>query len=117
MWSSLQVVREWTASALSIPAATYPQASAQRPYAVVNRAGGPVDYPHDYPRYSVQLWCDTDAQGETLAYALAMALPSITDAHERINAAGNAELTQLGYLEDGGFIWQVNFDLATNIRD
>ena len=21
------------------------------------------------------------------------------------------------FLEDGGFIWQVNFDLATNIRD
>lgn len=117
MWSSLQVVKEWTGATLDIPAATYPQADQQRPYAVVNRVGGQVDYPHDYPRYGVQLWCESDAQGETLAFELACALPTITGAHERINAVGNAELTQLGYLEDGGFIWQVNFDLATNIRD
>ena len=115
MWSSLQAVIEWVASELSIDAATYPQAGATMPFAVVNRVSGPCSYPHDQPRYGVQFWTNSDAESESLAYDLCVALPSITDADDRINAVGVPDVTQLGHIEDGGFVWQVTFDLSTNI--
>lgn len=115
MWSSLEVVVNWTADALSMPTATYPQAEGPYPFAVVNRTGGECAYPHDYPRYTVQIWAESDAEGESTAFDLALALPSITGADERINAVGAPEITQLGLIDGGGFVWQVSFDLATNI--
>lgn len=115
MWSSLQAVIEWVASELSVGASTYPQAGASMPFAVVNRVSGPCAYPHDFPRFGVQLWTGSDAAGEALAYDLCVALPSILAADPRINSVGDPEITQIGHVEDGGFVWQVTFDLSTNI--
>lgn len=116
MYSSLKTVLDWVADTLGLPAHTWPQAETPMPFAVVNRVSGECAYPHDCPRYGVQLWTSSDGEGEALAFALCIALPSITDAHERINAVGAPEVVQIGHLDDGGFVWQVSFDLATNIR-
>lgn len=115
MFSSLQMVVEWVGRTLALPASTYPQAEADMPFAVVNRVGGECDYPHDYPRYAVQIWTASDAQGESIAFDLALALPSVTDESDRVNAVGVPEMTQLGLIDGGGFVWQVSFDLSTNI--
>lgn len=115
MYSSLKSVVDWTAAEFAMPVSTYPQAGVPRPFAVVNRVGGTCEYPHDYPRYAIQFWMDSDAEGEAIAFECARKLPALM-ADERINAVGAAELTQLGYIDDGGgFVWQVAFDLATNI--
>ena len=98
-----------------MPTATYPQAFDHAPFAVVNRVGGECAYPHDYPRFGVQFWMPSDAEGESLAFACAIALASIRDVSDRINAVGTPEITQLGYMDGGEFVWQVTFDLATNI--
>ncbi len=116
MWSSLETVVGWAARTLDMPASTYPLAQDSYPFAVVNRTGGECAYPHDYPRYAVQVWTESDAEGESYAFDAALALPSIVDEDERINAVGVAEITQLGFIDGGGFVWQVGFDLATNIN-
>lgn len=115
MWSSLEMVVGWAGRTLSMPASTYPQAEAPYPFAVVNRTGGECAYPHDYPRYTVQIWAESDAEGETLAFDTALALPTIAEESERVNAVGTPEIVQLGLIDGGGFVWQVSFDLATNI--
>ena len=115
MFSSLEVVVGWVGRTLSVPSSTYPQAGQAPAFAVVNRTGGTCDYPHDYPRFTVQLWTASDAEGESLAFDLALALPGVADESERINAVGTPEITQLGLIAGGGFVWQVSFDLATNI--
>lgn len=115
MWSSLETVTAWAGRTLEMPASTYPLAESTFPFVVVNRTGGECDYPHDYPRYAIQIWADTDSDGESYAFDTALALPSIVDESERINAVGAPEIVQLGFIDGGGFVWQVSFDLATNI--
>ena len=115
MFSSLETVVSWVADTFDIPASTYPQAWTGVPFAVVNRVGGTCDYPHDYPRFAVQLWMPSDADGETAAFACAIATSTIQAESSRINAVGAPEITQLGHVDSGAFVWQVSFDLATNI--
>lgn len=115
MFSSLETVINWTSATFKLPTSTYPQAESVLPFAVVNRTGGTCDYPHDYPRYTIQFWMDSDEEGEAIAFECARVLYTIRDKSERINAVGAPELTQLGYIDGGGFVWQVSFDLATNI--
>lgn len=118
MYSSLQTVIAWTSDTFGIPASTYPQAETPRPFAVVNRTGGACEYPHDYPRVTVQFWTDSDAEGEEAAFALARTVrDGLMAADGRINAVSPAELTQLGFIDDGGFVWQASFELATNIYE
>lgn len=117
MFSSLETVIGWAARRFGMPAATYPQAGSDLPFAVVNRVSGACEYPHDYPRYAVQFWTESDAQGESLAFACARASQELLDESERINAVGTPEITQLGLIDGGGFVWQVAFDLATNIYE
>lgn len=116
-FSSLETAIAWVSETFGMPASTYPQADQPRPFAVVNRTGGTCEYPHDYPRITVQFWTDADAEGEALSFACAKAVPDLVGVHERINAVGAPEIAQLGHIEGGGFVWQVSFDLATNIYE
>ena len=115
MFSSLETVISWVGTTFKIPTSTYPQPWTGEPFAVVNRVGGECPYPHDYPRIAVQLWTASDADGESAAFACALAVDSLMQESSRINAVGAPEITQLGHVESGAFVWQVSFDLATNI--
>lgn len=117
MYSSLESVVHWVETTFELPTATYPQANGQAPFAVVNRTGGTCKYPHDYPSYGVQFWTDTDEQGEALALQCAKVIGDLAYEHERINAVGDADITQLGLTDGGLFIWELGFSLSTTIRE
>lgn len=118
MWSSMATVISWTEQALGVRVGTYPPKDMPSDFAVVQRVGGTMSYPHDAPRYAVQLWTDSDEGGEQVIMALARVLPTLAAAHERINAVDrNPEVTQLGRLETGHYVWQLTFQLDVNIKD
>lgn len=117
MWSSTATVIQWVESVLDVRTGSYPPADQAGDYAVVNRVGGETVYPHDSPRFSVQIWTDSDENAEQVALALAAVLPNLASAHERINAVDrDATITQLGRDDNGHFVWTVTFTLHCNIR-
>ena len=118
MWSSMNAVVSWLESRLDVRVCTYPPREMPTDFAVVQRVGGTMSYPHDAPRYTVQLWTDTDEGGEQAILALARVLPTLVTADERINAVdADPEVTQLGHVETGHFVWQLTFQLYANIRE
>jgi hypothetical protein len=117
MWSSLATVIAWIEGVLDVRTGSYPPADAEGDYAIVQRVGGTASYPHDSPRISVQVWTDSDANGEQVVLALAAVLPTLADAHERINAVDREPvITQIGRDENGHYVWQLTFSLECNIR-
>lgn len=118
MWSSTATVISWVESVLEVRTGNYPPADQTGDYAVVNRVGGETEYPHDSPRFSVQIWTDSDENAEQVALALAAVLPNLAAQDARINAVERAAtITQLGRDENGHFVWQVAFTLHCNIRE
>lgn len=116
MWSSTAAVVTWVESTLEVRTGTYPPADSPSDFAVVQRVGGDCAYPHDSPRFAVQVWTDTEAGAEQATLALAAVLPGIVDSDTRINAVGTPSVTSIGRDEGGHFIWQLVFELQTNIR-
>lgn len=117
MWSSLATVIAWVGDVLDVRTGSYPPADASGDYAVVQRVGGETAYPHDNPRIAVQVWTDSDANGEQVALALARILPTLAERSPRINAVERGTtVTQLGRDENGHYVWQVVFELHCNIR-
>lgn len=117
MWSSLAETIAWVEDALDVRTGSYPPADQAGDFAVVNRVGGETAYPHDSPRIAIQLWTDSDANGEQVALAVARALPALVGRSPRINAIERGTtVTQLGRDENGHFVWQVEFTMHCNIR-
>jgi len=118
MWSSMATVISWAEEALGVRVGTYPPKDLPTDFAIVQRVGGTMSYPHDNPRYAVQLWTDSDEGGEQVIMALARLLPNLAAAHGRINAVDmDPEVTQLGRFDTGHFVWQLSFQLNVNIKD
>ena len=118
MWSSTATVISWVESVLETRTGSYPPADQTGDYAVVNRVGGETEYPHDSPRFAVQIWTDSDANGEQVALALAAVLPNLAAQDGRINSVERAAtITQLGRDDNGHYVWQVAFTLHCNIRE
>ena len=116
MWSSMATVISWVESKLDVHTGSYPPADQAGDFATVQRVGGEASYPHDSPRYSVQVWTDSDENGEQVVLALASVLHELVDADARINAVeSDPTITQLGHDENGHFVWQLTFTLHCNI--
>lgn len=116
MWSSTATVVAWTERTLGVRAGTYPPADTPTDFAVVNRVGGECDYPHDSPRFSIQVWTDTEAGAEQATLALCAVLRGIVDEHWRINAVGTPSVTSIGHDGNGHYVWQLTFELHCNIK-
>ena len=117
MWSSLAETISWVEETLDVRTGSYPPADQEGDFAIVQRVGGETSYPHDSPRIAVQVWTDSDANGEQVALALARILPALKERSARINAIeGGTTVTQLGRDEGGHFVWQVVFTMHCNIR-
>lgn len=117
MWSSLAETIAWVESVLDVRTGSYPPANQTGDYAIVQRVGGDTAYPHDNPRIAVQIWTDSDANGEQVALALARVLPQLKEQSDRINAIdGESTITQLGRDDNGHYVWQVVFTAHCNIR-
>ena len=118
MWSSTATVISWVEDVLDVRTGSYPPADQAGDYAVVNRVGGETVYPHDSPRFAVQVWTDSDENGEQVALALAAVLPTLAERDARINGVERAAtITQLGRDDNGHYVWQVAFELHCNIID
>lgn len=118
MWSSMATVIGWVERTLYVRTGSHPPADQSGDYAVVQREGGTTSYPHDSPRYCVQVWTDSDENAEQVVLALAAVLPTLANEHERINAVGrDPVITQLGRDENGHFVWQLSFTMHCNIRE
>lgn len=118
MWSCTATVISWVEDTLDVRAGSYPPADASGDYAVVQRVGGETRYPHDSPRYSVQVWTDSDENGEQVALALSAVLPKLASVDARINGVDpETVITQLGRDDNGHYVWQVTFSLHCNIRE
>ena len=117
MWSSLATTIAWVEDALDVRTGSYPPADQKGDYAIVQRVGGNTDYPHDNPRIAVQVWTDSDEDGEQVALALARILPTLKERSARINAIDrDSTVTQMGRDENGHYVWQVVFQMHCNIR-
>lgn len=117
MWSSLAETIAWVEEVLDVRTGSYPPADASGDYAVVQRVGGDTSYPHDNPRIAIQVWTDSDADGEQVALALARILPSLKERNVRINSIDrDSTITQLGRDKNGHYVWQVVFSMHCNIR-
>ena len=117
MWSSLAETIAWTEATLGVRAGSYPPAGQTGDFAVVNRVGGDTSYPHDNPRMAIQVWTDSDENGEQVALALARVLPTLKERSGRINGIDrDSTITQLGRDESGRYVWQVVFTMHCNIR-
>jgi len=118
MWSSTATVISWVESMLGVRTGSYPPADPGGDFAVVQRVGGDASYPHDSPRFSVQVWTDSDENGEQVALALAAVLHTLAEADSHINAVeDNPTITQLGRDENGHYVWQLTFTAHCNIMD
>ena len=118
MWSSLAETVAWTESTLGVRTGSYPPADQTGDYAVVNRVGGETAYPHDHPRMAIQIWTDSDENGEQVALALARVLPTLAEQSGRINGIERGTtVTQLGRDDNGHYVWQVVFAMHCNIRE
>lgn len=118
MWSSTATVISWVESTLGVRTGSYPPADQSGDYAIVQRVGGSASYPHDAPRFAVQVWTDSDENGEQVALALAAVLHTLVDADARINAVENdPTITQVGRDENGHYVWQLAFTLHCNILE
>lgn len=116
MWSSLATVISWAQQRLDVRVGSYPPAGESGDYAIVQRVGGDADYPHDSPRISIQVWTDSDENGEQVALALAQALPSLAEESSHINGVDrSATITQLGRDDNGHFVWQLTFSMHVNV--
>ena len=112
MWSPLATVVSWLESRLDVRVGSYPPANQTGDYLLVNRVGGDVNYPHDHPRISVQVWTDSDTNGEQVVYALSSILGELVDFDGRINGVETeATVTQLGPDDNGHFVWQLTFTM------
>lgn len=118
MWSSLAEVVSWVEDTLEVRTGSYPPADYDGDFAIVQRVGGSRSYPHDHPRFAVQVWTDSDANGEQVVYALERVLPTLAGRSERIlRIDSETTPTQLGPDENGHFVWQLVFTLHCNVLE
>lgn len=118
MWSSLATTIEWVEDVLEVRTGSYPPADQSGDYAIVQRVGGETASPHDHPRIAIQVWTDSDADGEQVALALSRVLPTLAERSGRINGIeGGHTVSQLGRDKNGHYVWQVVFAMHCNIRE
>lgn len=117
MWSSTAAVISWIESLLNVRTGSYPPADASGDYVIVERVGGTVSYPHDSPRFAVQVWTDSDENGEQAILALSAVLHRLVEHDARINSVEqDVEVAHIGRDENGHFVWQLIFTMHCNIR-
>lgn len=91
-------------------------------YVVVNRVGGEIDYPHDYPSFGFRVYAPTCDEAESLAYQLALTASSPVDPKtpvkydEHFVSTGKPSMFSYGTTDDGGFyIWECDITFVVNL--
>lgn len=119
MFSSVEHSIEWAEGILGIQVGTYaPDDSDEMDsFCIVERTGGEIDYPHDSPDITFQIWAKTGLGAETQANMLAISakMRPMDDPH--VNGMGVPEMMTYGREEGGWFVWQVSIPLNVNLLD
>ena len=117
MWSSMEMMGEWARDVLDVPVSTYPASGAGPTFALVSRTGGRVDYPHDSPEISVQVWSKSDSEAEEGAMAIGIAAKTLPPDDPHVNSVGAPNVYRYGAQDGGWFVWEADVPLETNIID
>lgn len=124
MFSSLEYAVNWARSILGYRTSTYVPRDADgmalvrdKKFCIVERTGGELDYPHDMPSFSFQIWSQSEADAEADANILAIATKTKPMDDYHINACGTPSVLSYGLMDGGWFVWQVNLDLNVNLLD
>ena len=119
MFDPMECMAGWAAGILGVPVRTYPTPdSGDVLFCVIERTGGDVDYPHDWPEVSLQAWARTDEAAETAAYLLAIAARNENGPNDtHVLDVGVPSMYSYGREDGGWYIWQVTMKLACNLID
>lgn len=119
MVSVVELSVEWSASVLGVAARTSPPRDSQdeAEFCLVERTGGLLDWPHDSPEVTFQLWARADERAEQLAMMLAIAAKTVPPRDRHINAVGVPSVSSYGEVDGGFFVWQVSLPLEMNLLD
>lgn len=126
MFSSIECAINWARQILGVHVGTFVPRDARGvvsaapnidTFAVVERTGGALDYPHDSPEISVQVWSRSDEKAETMANMLAIACKTKPIDDDHVNAIGVPTLFSYGAEAGGWLVWQVNISLEVNLLD
>lgn len=117
IWSSMEYVIGYTRDILNVDAMTYVPKNTPNAFALVDRTGGEMDYPHDRPEFSVSIWAKRADVCEELAHKLAIGLKTKPPEDIHINSHSTPVVFSYGRDESGFFVWQITFGLVTNILD
>lgn len=117
IFSSIEYVIKYVHGVLEIPVSTHTQKNTPDMYALVDRTGGVMDYPHDAPEYSVSIYTKSEAKSEELAHVLAIGLKTKPMQDPHINKCYPPNVFSYGRDEAGYFIWQVSFSIVCNIHN
>lgn len=121
MFSSLECVIAWAHDVTDVPCGTYlpegAKSTAGGSYCVVSRDGGELDYPHDAPDVSIQVWSPTEAGAESLANVVAIACKTMPINDRHVNNVGVPSVLRYGREDGGWYVWQVDVTLEVNLLD
>lgn len=119
MFSTLEHIIKWVAEVTELPCHTYVQENHEPAFCIIERTGGTVDYPHDEPEFTVQIWAETDDEAEAQIMNLATAVKTVPPTDDyHINAVTQApNVFHFGHDENGMDIWGLSFTMHVNLLD
>ena len=119
MFSSVECSIRWAATILEVPVGTYAPEESEKltAFAITERTGGSLDYPHDNPDITFQIWAKEEARAEQLANLLAIAAKTMPIDDSHVNTMDVPEMMSYGKAEGDWFIWQVSVGLNVNLLD
>lgn len=93
-------------------------------YVLVNRVGGTIEYPHDFPRFGFRVYSESNDVAESMAYQLALTASSPIDPKtptrydDHFVSTGTPTLFSYGTTDDGMYyIWECDIDFTVNLLD
>lgn len=123
MFSSIEEAVRWAGGVLEVPASTEVQRdsrgvpSAKGEFCIVERTGGELDYPHDSPEMTFEMWARSSERAEQMANVAAIACKTMPPEDPHVNAVGVPRVYSYG-LQDGGWhVWDVAVDWQVTLLD
>lgn len=123
MFSSIEAAVAWAAKVSGVPASTDVRYDANgapledAPFCIVSRTGGELDYPHDSPEITFELWAQTETRAEELANIVAIACKTMPPEDEHVNQVDVPRMYSYGLQEGGWHVWDVAVTWRVNLQD
>lgn len=124
MFSSIEAAVEWAQFVLGggVRVGTYVPRDAEglptgkQSLCLVDRTGGTLNFPHDFPEITFQVWTKSEAESEELANVLAIACKTAPPTDPHINSIQPPTLSSYGN-QGAWFVWQVSVSWGVRLDD